>query len=325
MLAGDIYSPRQIRLIEVPEPTFPDGESDAAGQIVLQPELGCLCGSDVLYFDRTFPDFQPVVGHSLHELIGTIVETTGQRFRSGDRVLCVPNNQKGLCQRFVVSETQAIALDERATDEQAVLAQPLGTVICALRKLPSLLDADVAVVGQGPIGQLFCAALRTVGARRIIAIDRLAARLQHSPHMGATDVIDSSVQDPIEAITDLTAGALPDVVVEAVGHRDQAFNLCIELCRPGGRILAFGLTEMILDGLCWGRLHRKNLCVQTSIKPSFDRDFPLAMQWIGEGRIDVTPLITNRFGVSDIQLAFETFSQRRDGALKVFVDFEGVS
>ena len=114
---------------------------------------------------------------------------------------------------------------------------------------------------------------------------------------------------------------LADLVVQAVGHRDHALNLCIDLCRPEGRILNFGLTEERIDGVHWLELQRRNVTVHATIGPDFERDFPLAMRWISEGRIDVAPIITHRFDLSNIQEAFETFRERRDGALKVLVDF----
>ena len=45
------------------------------------------------------------------------------------------------------------------------MAQPLGTAIYALKKLPSVLDKDVAIVGQGPMGQLFGRAAEHGGPR----------------------------------------------------------------------------------------------------------------------------------------------------------------
>ena len=71
----------------------------------------------------------------------------------------------------------------------------------------------------------------------------------------------------------------------------------------------------------WRDLLFKNLTVHTSINPDFARDFPLAMRWIGEGRINVKPLITHRFPLEQIQEAFEVFLEKRDGALKVLVEF----
>ncbi len=83
----------------------------------------------------------------------------------------------------------------------------------------------------------------------------------------------------------------------------------------------FGVPRERLDGIHWRNLWVKNLCVHTSVNPDFARDFPLAMRWINEGRVDVSPIITHRYPLEQIQTAFDTFRHRRDGALKVFVDF----
>ncbi len=316
MLAGEIYAPEKIRLIDVPEMTL-----DRPGEILFQVELACLCGSDLLFFEGTYPEFLIETGHSLHEMIGTVVDTTGERFRRGDRVLCVPINQRGLFERFAVTEQRAIPLDPRIPEDHALIAQPLGTVIYALRKLPNLIDQNVAIVGQGPIGQLFTAAVRNLGAREIIAIDLLESRLKVSPTMGATAVVNASQEDPAEATRRILNGHLADVVIEAVGHREQALNLCSDLCRKFGSILFFGVPRKQVDEVRWYDLFRKNLTVYTSVEPDFTRDFPLAMRWIAEGRLNVAPVITHRFPLAEIQMAFDTFRQRRDGALKVFVDF----
>ena len=319
MLAGEFTAPQQVNLVEVPEPTL--SAEHGTGQIIFQPEITCLCGSDIPFFDHS-PDFPTaLVGHSLHEMVGTVIETNGQRFQAGERVLAVPVQQRGLYERFVLDETRAIPLTAGQPDEHLMLAQPLGTVLYALKKLPNLLDLDVAVVGQGPIGQMFCAAVRNLGARRIIGIDPIAERLVHSQQMGATATICNAGEAPQQTLAQFADGQLPDVVIEAVGHGEQALNLCIALCRPGGRILYFGVPPEVIDGVEWRELQQKNLTVHSSINPSFERDFPLAMRWIAESRINLMSLITHRFPLSEIQTAFETFKYRRDGALKVAVEF----
>jgi threonine dehydrogenase-like Zn-dependent dehydrogenase len=253
-------------------------------------------------------------------MTGTVVDTNGTRFQPGERVLCVPVNQLGLQERFVVDETRAIPLDTRVPEEEAMLAQPLGTAIYALKKLPNLTDLDVAVVGQGPMGQLFNASLRNLGARHVIGIDLLESRLAQSPTFGATETICNKTVDPVKAVKEILDGNLPDIVIEAVGHYDQQFDLCIDLCRHAGRILYFGVPPEKIE-VRWRDLLFKNLTVHTSINPDFARDFPLAMRWIGEGRINVKPLITHRFPLEQIQEAFEVFLEKRDGALKVLVEF----
>ena len=325
MLAGDMYAPGKIRLIEQPEPTLnaspPDGVS---GQIIFQPETTCLCGSDLPYFNG-WDEWPIETAHSLHEMIGTVTATNGKRWKVGERVLAVPVGQQGLAERFILNENRAITIATNVPEEQALMAQPLGTAIFALKKLPNLLDLDVAVVGQGPMGQLMNAALANMGARQVIGIDLLEDRLKVSPKMGATATVCNSKEDPVAAVKRILNGNLPDIVIECVGHADQQFNLCIDLCKQRGELLCFGVPPQIINGLRWRDLFYKNVTVHTSVNPDFRRDFPLAMQWIAEGRINVAPIITHRYPLAQLQEAFDLFRDRRDGAIKVIVEFPAKS
>jgi threonine dehydrogenase-like Zn-dependent dehydrogenase len=316
LLAGHFPEPGRIELVYIPEPQFTSSES---GQIIFQPECTCLCGSDLPAF-RGSDEWEIKVGHSLHEMTGTIIETNGTRWKAGDRVLAVPINQEGLQERFILDENRAINLDSRVSEEECMLAQPLGTAIYALKKINDWADKDVVVVGQGPMGQLFNASIRNLGARNIIGIDLNEARLAASSQFGATATICNAHTEPVAAVREILGGNLPDIVVEAVGHYDQQFNLCIELCRHAGRILYFGVPPETIN-VRWRDLLVKNITVHTSMNPDFARDFPLAMQWIGEGRINVKPIITHRFPLARIQEAFEVFNEKKDGALKVLVEF----
>ena len=321
MLISDLFAPGKIRLVDAPEPCLapvpPDGVS---GQIIFQPETACLCGSDVPYFEGSDED-RIELGHSLHEMIGSVTATNGSRWRVGDRVLAVPQNQQGLSERFVLDENRAVGIAADLPEEQVLMAQPLGTVIFALKKLPCILDLDFAVVGQGPMGQIMNAALKQSGARHVIGVDLLENRLEVGRRMGATETVCNAGRDPLEAVRAALGGELPDVVVECVGHKDQQLNLCIDLCRKGGRLLCFGVPPRLLDGVRWRDLFMKNLTVHTSIGPDFKRDFPLAMRWIQERRVDVSPIITHTFPLTGLQEAFELFRDRRDGAMKVIIHF----
>lgn len=321
MLAGSITTPNRIDLVEAPEPTL---SNNGTPEIIFQPEITCLCGSDLPFFTMN-GEFPVKFGHSLHEMTGTVTATNGTQHKVGDRVLAVPFEQLGLYERYALPEDRAIPVDTRVPEEHAMLAQPFGTVLFALKKLPNMLDKDVAVVGAGPIGQLFITGLRNLGARHIISIDKLESRLKTSPKMGATETVCNLNDDPVDAVRDILHGELPDVVIEAVGHQDQALNLCIALAKPFGRLLYFGVPPETIDGVRWQDVLIKNLTIHTSVNPSFERDFPLAMRWIGEKRVDLSPIITHRFPLAEIQTAFETFRDRTDGALKVIVEFPAYS
>jgi threonine dehydrogenase-like Zn-dependent dehydrogenase len=324
LLAGQFPAKHRIELIEVPEPVLEPRPADAGrpGDIIFQPEVSCLCGSDLPYFNAESPEFpNRTIGHSLHEMVGTVLATNGRKFQPGDKVLAVPVNQRGLFERFVVAEDRAMPVDPRIPFNRSFLAQPLGTVIYALKKLPQVLDKDVVVVGQGPIGQMFCASLRMLGAREIIAVDRLDSRLALSPKMGATATINVEKTDTLTEVNKITGGALADIVIEAVGHADQVLNLCGSLVKHGGRMLYFGVPPEQIDGVRLRDLFYKNVTIHTSVNPDFARDFPLAMRWLAEGRLDLNPLVTHTYPLRDIQTAYETFRDRRDGAQKVAIEF----
>ncbi len=318
MYAGEFHEACQARIVEI---DGPGRAVDAEGpSILFEPELACLCGSDLLYYEGTYPEYPCHVGQSLHEMIGRVVETRGSRFQVGDRVLCVPVEHYGFFQQYYVNESRAVPLDTRASDEQILLSQPLGTVICALKKLPPVMDRDVVVAGQGPMGLLITLTLRNLGARRIITIDENADRIEVSRAVGATDSFHGRAEEAADFVAEATDGTMADLVIEAIGHREQVLNHCIDLCRPFGDILFFGVPPQTIPDLKLKKLFWKNLAVHTSVGPDFQRDFPLAMRWIAERRVDVTPLITHRFDVQHIQQAFELFRMRQDGAIKVLID-----
>ena len=322
MFAGEIYAPESVRLVDIELSDARVSAGSDEPKILFEPKLACLCGSDLLFYERTYPEFMPSIGQSLHEMIGTVIESESGRFAAGECVLAVPYEHFGFYERYWVAESRAIRVDTRPVPGEALMAQPLGTVLYALKKLPSLIDRDVAVMGQGPMGLLFTAALQNLGARTVIGVDPVAERRQLSLRMGANHALDSATEDIPSAIAELTDGKGAEFVIEAVGHREQVLGQCVSSCCQDGTVLFFGVPTDRLDDVPMREMFMKNLRLLTSVHPDFRRDFPLAMQWIAEKRIDVSPMITHSYPLSDIQPAFELFHHKRDGAAKVLIDME---
>ena len=85
---------------------------------------------------------------------------------------------------------------------------------------------------------------------------------------------------------------------------------------------ALGVPPGALNDVAWEAAFRKRLTIKLST-PSDLRPFVrLAWRSIRQDRIDMSRLITHRFGFADVQRAFETYRDRRDGALKVMIDFK---
>jgi threonine dehydrogenase-like Zn-dependent dehydrogenase len=236
--AAQIVAPRLIKVIDTDEPQI-----EGAGQVKIQLERACLCGSDMPYWhydhnaileqglrdpsrrrlpfiDYSDGDPYPMrVGQSIHECLGTVVSSTSDRFAEGDFVLALPEAQTGLCEYICAPDNRTIHLPrEGIPREQILMTQPLGTVVWAVQKLGNLLNCDAVVVGQGPMGLMFTHMLANLGCRTVIALDPLDYRLAAAKQMRATHTVNVDRENAEETVRELTGGKMADLVVEAVGH-----------------------------------------------------------------------------------------------------------
>lgn len=214
----------------------------------------------------------------------------------------------------------AVRLPDDCEADHLVLAQPLGTVFHAVNKFGRLINQNAVVIGQGPIGLLFTALLTRLGVRRLIALERLPERQAVARRMGATQVVNPDQTDAVAAVQAATGGAGADLVVEAVGE-PETLVLGIDLLRRGGTLLAFGVPHQERYDLPFWKLFQKEGQIVTSVGPNVGIDFPIALEMIAQERLDVRPLVTHRFRFEEAQTAFETFAERRDGAIKVLLQF----
>lgn len=319
MKSALIQQPGQLEFVEVP---LPDLSKIPGEPILVQLHAGVLCASDFPRYlggawDVPFP--RPL-GDSLHECIGQIVESRSPRFRVGDYTLAIPPDQRGLSEVFLADASMAVHLPtDFRPREYLILAQPLGTILWAARKLPNLLDLDVAIVGQGPIGLLWSHLVSNMGARRIIALDKLDYRLEFSRKMRATHTVQVDAVDPVAAVREATDGRGADVVIEAVGHQAETINLSIQLAAKHGTVLLFGMPDAEHYPMATWEIIRQNLRVIGSVHPNVQRDLPLALDMIRQGRIDVSTLITHRFRFEQAQEAFDLAIARRGNPIKVLL------
>jgi threonine dehydrogenase-like Zn-dependent dehydrogenase len=316
MKAGQITARGRIELVDAGL-----GRPLAGGEVIVAPETACLCGSDIPYFSEAQERYPLAVGLSLHEIVGRVIDSSSPAFQPGDRVLAMPVGLRGLFEHLTIADDRLVRIDPELDNDAAVLSQPMATVLSALSTLPGLIGSTVAVVGQGPIGLLFNSCLSSLGAAHIIGIDVLKRRVERSEAFGATGSVCGAGAVAVAAVRALTGGRMADLVIEAVGHHEQAFNLCIELCRDSGRLLYFGVPPERLNDVAWHTAFRKSLTVHTSVPADLRPFVTIAMRAIRQGRMDPLPLITHRYPFADVQRAFEMYRDRTDGALKVMLDF----
>ena len=317
MRIAQIVEPGHILLREVDMPKL------EPGKVLVRMEKVALCGSDLPHFggEREGAVYPLEEGRNGHECLGVVVESDDGGFHPGDRVLVLPPSQNGLAEYMQVSPMQLLALPGDMDADVVLMTQLLGTVIHCVRQIGNVVGGTVALVGQGPVGLLFSAMMRNLGAKWIVGIDRLAYRLKVSERMGATHVVDASRVDPIAVLSEITQGKMADLAVEAVGTA-EAGNLCMDLVRHGGTVIQFGVPRTRVIGWEVEKLLRKELRVIASVGPDRDRDYGLALDFIVQGRVDVRPMITHHVPFEEVQRAFDLAYGKKDGAVKVVVEFQ---
>lgn len=167
--------------------------------------------------------------------------------------------------------------------------------------------ASVAVIGLGGVGLSCVMGAVVAGASQIVAIDRVATKLEAAAGVGATDGLLAG-DDPaatIEALRDLTDGG-PDVIFEAIGRVPTA-ELAIAALPVGGTAVLVGMTPLgeraafdvypFVDGS--RRILGSNYGFA---EPAID--FPRYAAWSIEGRLPVARLIDRRIGLDDLEDAF---------------------
>jgi alcohol dehydrogenase len=334
---------------DVPDPTI-QVPTDAIVRI----DTATICGTDLHILKGDVPETTPgtILGH---EAVGTIVEVGSAvtTVSPGDRVLvsCITScgrcrfckeGHYGLCTggggwifghtinglqaefaRVPFADTSVYKVPEGLTDEDVLfLADILPTAYEVGVLNGGVQPGDVvAIVGAGPIGlaTIMTAKLFTPG--HIVAIDLADARLARALEFGADSVINNGRDDAIAKIMELTEGLGVDVAVEAVGV-PETFELCTAIVRPGGHVANVGVhghsATLHLETL-WIR----DITITTGLVDT--KTTPQLLKLIQERRLDPTLFATHRFGMSDTELAYDTFGAAAEtNALKVVLTAEPV-
>ena len=160
--------------------------------------------------------------------------------------------------------------------------------------------ATVAVIGCGGVGLSTINGAALAGASRIIAVDRVASKLELARKFGATDVVDASDGDAVAKVIEMTSGGV-HYSFEAIGLKvtaEQAF----QMLRVGGTATVVG---MIPPGQMVS-VHGVDFLFEKKIQGSmmgsnrFRVDMPRFVDFYLQGKLHLDELVSNRIGLEDI-------------------------
>ena len=321
---------------EIPKP--------AANEVLVRVEYVGVCGSDIHYYENggigpniVKPPF--VLGH---EAGGTVVEvgTSVTHLKPGDRVALEPGKTCGHCefcktgrynlcpeviffatppvdgvfQEYVAHEADlCFKIPDNMDTMEAALIEPLSVGFHAARQGNARMGMTAVVTGAGCIGLVSMMALKAMGVTRIIAVDVMPKRLEKALELAATDAINGKETDTVEEVLKLTGGMGPDLVIETAGSEITA-RKAIQFCKKGGTIVLVGYSASGEMTLPMSLALDKELTFKTVFR--YRHIYPLAIEAVSSGRVNLKGIVTNIFSLDDIQNAMEQSTKNKADIVK---------
>jgi threonine dehydrogenase-like Zn-dependent dehydrogenase len=199
----------------------------------------------------------------------------------------------------------------------------------------------VVVWGAGPVGQMAIRSAILLGAKQVVAIDRVPERLAMAEAGGAI-TINFDEESVIERLNELTNGKGPEKCIDAVGmeahaagtvdamydrvkqatmmetDRPHVLREMAYVCRPAGTLSIPGVYGGLLDKIPFGAIMNKGLTIRTG-QTHVNRWTDDLLRRIEDGQIDPSFVITHKVSLEEGPEMYKIFRDKQDGCVKVFI------
>jgi S-(hydroxymethyl)glutathione dehydrogenase/alcohol dehydrogenase len=210
-------------------------------------------------------------------------------------------------ERMLLHENSVVKIDSELPLDRAALVGcgVLTGVGAALRTSGLQAGQTAAVFGCGGVGLSIVQGARIGGARQIIGVDVFDSKLELARRMGATHVVNSANEDPVQAVRALTRGAGVDHAFEAVGNAKLVRQAIESLAIRGTATIVGVLPPDATIEFPWMAI-RPECRVQTSRMGSnrFRIDIPLYLEFYRQGKLLLDEMVSRRGRLDDINDAF---------------------
>lgn len=329
-----------IWMIEAPLPEV--GPND----LLIKIKRSSICGTDVHIYkwDRWAQNTIPVpmvVGHEYSGVVvavgsevkgfeigdrvsgeGHIVCHTCRNCRAGRRHLCRNSLGVGVqrpgsfAEYLALPAFNAFKLPDNIPDEIASIFDPFGNAVHTALSF-DLVGEDVLITGAGPIGIMAAAIARHVGARNVVVTDINDYRLSLAQQMGANRTVNVAKEDLWTAATELGMTEGFDVGLEMSGS-GPAFAQMVDVMNNGGKIALLGIPGENTN-INWNHVIFKMITIKGIYgREMFDTWYKMAA--LVQSGLDLSPIITHRYGIDDFQHGFDAMLSGQSG--KVVLNWE---
>ena len=225
------------------------------------------------------------------------------------------NEQGAFAQYLRLPAFNVVPLPDEISDDIGAILDPLGNAVHTALSF-DLVGEDVLITGAGPIGIMASAVARHVGARHVVITDVNPARLTLAEKVADVVTVNVAEENLADVIPRLKMKQGFDVGLEMSGNQ-QALDQMVEAMTMGGRIVMLGIPPG-KSPVDWSRIVFKAI----TIKGVYGREiFETWYKMIAmlENGLDVSQIITHRFGVDDFEKGFAAMKSGQSG--KVVLDW----
>ncbi len=304
-------------------------------QAVVRVEAVGVCGSDTAYYTVGRIGDYVVDGPIIlgHEVSGQVLQTGSAvtNVAVGDRVaiepgtpcrncrecmagryhlcpdlvfLATPPYDGALLEKLTIDARNLYPMPDAMTYEEGALLEPLSVGIWGCTRAGLVGGDDVLVTGAGPVGLLAAAAARALGAGTVTVTDRSDFRLGLAREMGfEVERSDAAGEGTFDLL--LECSGAPGVLGQSMRR-----------LRPAGRAAMIGMSKEDEIGLPLSQLNVNELTL--SLVNRYNHTWPLAIELVASGRIDVAPLVTHHFTLAQTAEAL-TLAGRVSDSVKAVV------
>jgi len=246
------------------------------------------------------------------------------RTADGRRVAAMLANG-GYAEKVVVHRAALVPIPDEVSDDQAAGVLLQGLTAWALLKISARLERGESVVVQaagGGTGTLAVQLAKRYGAGRVIALASTAEKRDLAIRLGADAAVDSRSDDLAAAIREANGGDQVDVVLEMAGG--AAFDACLSVLAPFGRIVSFGIASRQPNEVMTQKLMRTSRAVvgfwlvHLFRRPDLlEQGVTELLEAVGSGKLEV--VIGATYGLSDVADAHRAL-QGRETQGKLLLD-----
>lgn len=305
-----------------------------------------VCGSDIQIYHgkHKYMTFPVVLGHEISAEIIKLGKNV-QGFEVGDKVTIEPQVVCGECYpceigRFNVCESLKVLgvhLDGCACEYFAVnkwnlhkcpkdmpndkiaLVEPMAVGVGAVKRARDYKDANIVVVGAGPIGNLTAQAAKALGAAKVMITDISQKRLDYAKECGIDYCVNTRDKSLKDVIFEHFGVRKADIIIDCAATKGS-FNSILQAARRSSTIVVSGNFKEPVEFEV-PLLQRQEINMVGHMM-YVREDFEDAIAFLAENKVKVHGFITQRFNIKDYDMAFKFIDENPEQVMKVLIEVE---